>query len=131
MDSIKREYPRSSKQIRAMISIGLEVAGGAATIRTGAGDKGIKLMSETKDISWSGFCLKFETLPDDPGNRFSPSQAHKLVGKTIKVLLSKPKLTLWGDVIRFDSRARELAVLITKVSDYDRWQAVCEAEGTG
>lgn len=127
MDSIKREYPRSSRSIRAMISIGLEGMDGAATIRSGSKDKGVRLMSETKDISWSGFCLKFSSLPDDPENRFSRAKAHKLVGTTIKVMLSKPKITLWGDVIRFDATAMEMAVLITKVSNYDLWQQVCDA----
>jgi hypothetical protein len=131
MDSIKREYPRSSTRIRAMISIGLDGTEGTATIRSGRGDKGITLMSETKDISWSGFCLKFASLPDDPGNRFSRARAHTLVGTTVKVMLSNPKLTLWGDVIRFDAAAREMAVLITKVSDYDRWQKVCDAGEAG
>jgi hypothetical protein len=131
MDSIQREYPRSSKSIRAMISINLESPGGEATIRSGRGDRGMKLMSETKDMSWSGFCLRFASLPEDPEHRFSPARAHRLVGKTVKVMLSRPKLTLWGDVIRFDSLAREMAVLITKVSDYELWQEVCDAGGNG
>jgi hypothetical protein len=130
MDSIGREYTRSRKKIRAMISISIEGTGDAV-IRSGTRDKGMRLTSETKDISWSGFCLKFSSLPDDPEKRFSPSRAHKLVGKTVRVTLSKPGITLWGDVVRFDSAAREMAVVITKVSDYDLWQEVCDAQAAG
>ncbi len=109
-----------------MTSISIE-ATGDAFVRSGRGDTGVKLMSETKDISWSGFCLRFPSLPDDPGNRFSTARAHTLVGKAIRVTLENPKLTLWGEVVRFDAAAREMAVVITKVSNYDRWQQVCDA----
>jgi hypothetical protein len=129
MDTIMREYPRTSKSIRAMISISLDGLEGYAIIRSSRKDKGIRLMSETKNISWSGYCLKFGSLPEDPDNLFSREKAHKLVGRTIKMILSNPKLTIWGDVIRFDYKAREVAVVITKVSDYGRWQTVCEAGG--
>ncbi len=124
MDSIKREYPRKQKKIKAMISIHIEESDGA-TLSLITRDKGVRLMAETKDISWGGFCLRFEDLPSDPENRFSPSRAHKLVEQAIKVTLSKPALTLWGEVIRFDTRTQEMAVIITKVSDYERWQNLC------
>jgi hypothetical protein len=127
MDSIKREYPRCSTRIRAMITIGLEGKEGAAVIRSGSRGKEIRLMTETKDISWGGFCLRFASLPEDPEDLFSRARVHKLVGKTVKVMLSEPKVTLWGDVIRFDAGTREMAVIITKVSDYDLWQHTCSS----
>lgn len=129
MESIKREYPRKHKKIKAMINIHLEEPEGA-TMSLVTKDKGIRLMAETKDISWSGFCLTFSTAPGDPENRFTPAKAHTLVGQSIKVSLSGPALTLWGDVIRFDSKGRELAVIITKVSDYERWQALCSQDAS-
>jgi hypothetical protein len=127
MESIKREYPRKQKKIRAMISIHIEESEGATLSLINRGN-GIRLMAETKDISWGGFCLKFQEPPSDPGNWFSPSRAHKLVGQAIKVTLSRPPLSLWGEVIRFDSKTQEMAVIITKVSDYDLWQGLCSQE---
>lgn len=127
MESIKREYARKQKKIKAMISIHIEESQGV-TLSLITRGKGIRLMAETKDISWGGFCLKFQELPSDPENRFSPSRAHKLVEQTIKVTLSTPALTLWGEVIRFDSKTQEMAVIITKVSDYDLWQGICNQE---
>lgn len=125
MEMIKREYPRSQKKIRAMISIHIEAPDDSA-LATAKRDKGIRLMAETKDISWGGFCLKFTTLPSNPENRFAPSKAHTLVGRSIRVNFAKLSLTLWGDVVRFDSKSKEMAVIITKVSDYDRWQELCD-----
>ncbi|HQI00738.1 MAG TPA: hypothetical protein PLA18_05655 [Deltaproteobacteria bacterium] len=127
MEPIEREYPRRQKKIKAMVSIHVEAPAQTASSSVRR-DRGIRLMAETKDISWSGFCLKFAALPADPENRFSPSQAHTLVGRSIRVKISKPLITLWGDVVRFDSRLREMAVIITRVSDYDLWQQICGQE---
>ncbi len=128
MEPIEREYPRRQKKIKAMVSIHIEAPAQTASSSVRR-DRGIRLMAETKDISWSGFYLKFAALPADPENRFSPSQAHTLVGRSIRVKISKPLITLWGDVVRFDSRLREMAVIITRVSDYDLWQQIC-GQGT-
>lgn len=127
MELIKRECRRSRKKIRTMVSIHIEPHEDE-TLSPAKRDRGIRLMAETKDISWSGFCLKFTTLPSDPENRFSPSKAHTLVGRSIRVKISKPLVTLWGDVVRFDSKSKEMAVVITKVSDYDLWQQICGQE---
>ncbi len=128
MDDIKREYPRKQQKIKAMININLEDQE-RPTLSLATKDKDIRLIAQTKDISWGGFCLKFTSVPSDPENRFTPAKAHTLVGKSIKVHLSKPSLTLWGDVIRFDSKGKEMAVIITKVSDYELWQHICNQEG--
>ncbi len=128
MDDIKREYPRKQQKIKAMINIKLEDPD-APTLSLSTKGKDIRLVAETKDISWGGFCLKFASVPSDPENRFTPAKAHTLVGKSIVVNLSKPALTLWGDVIRFDSNGKEIAVIITKVSDYELWQQICNQEG--
>lgn len=128
MDPITREYPRKQKKIKAMINIHLEDPE-AATLSITTKDKEIRLIGETKDISWGGFCLKFSSVPNEPEKRFTPSKAHTLVGKSIKVTLTNPALSLWGDVIRFDSKSKEMAVIITKVSDYELWQAICTQEG--
>ena len=94
-------------------------------------DQSIKVIAQTKDISWGGFCLQFPDLPQDPHNRFSPEKAHSLVGRPIKVTLTKPSLTLWGDIIRFDSKAKQMAIVISKASDYELWQELCEKETAG
>jgi hypothetical protein len=127
MDEIKREYPRKQKNIKAMININIEDQE-KPTLSLSTKDKDIRLIAQTKDISWGGFCLKFSSVPSDPENRFTPAKAHTLVGKSIKVHLSNPALTLWGDVIRFDSKGKEMAVIITKVSDYELWQQICNQE---
>jgi len=125
MESIKREYPRRQKKIKAMISLHLD-DNNLNDISTHSTQKKIRIMSHTKDIGWGGICLEFEDLPKDSGNSFSPSRAHTIVGKSIQIKLRDPNLTLWGEVIRFDSKTREMAILITKVSDYNYWQTICD-----
>lgn len=124
MDSIKREYPRMSKKIKAMINIHLDDAN-LGTLSLNTKNEKIKLLAETKDISWGGFCLQLSKLPKDRDNRFTPEKAHTIVGKSIVVNLNNPHLTLWGDVVRFDSKGMQMAIIITKVSDYELWQEMC------
>jgi hypothetical protein len=127
MDSIKREYPRMSKKIKAMINIHLDDANlGTLSLKTK--NENIKLLAETKDISWGGFCLQLSKLPKDRDNRFTPEKAHTIIGKPIVVNLNKPHLTLWGDVVRFDSKGKQMAIIITKVSDYELWQELCKKQ---
>jgi len=127
MDSIKREYPRKSTKIKAMISVHIDDSAMSA-LSPGIKDETIKIIAETKDISWGGFCLQMQNLPKDRGKRFTPEKAHTVVGKQIVVILNNPHLTLWGEVIRVDSNAHEIAITITKVSDYDLWQELCDTQ---
>ncbi|MBN2298212.1 MAG: hypothetical protein JXM72_06435 [Deltaproteobacteria bacterium] len=127
MDSIKREYPRKTKKIKAMINIRIDDSTMSA-LSPGIKDETLKIIAETKDISWGGFCLQLPKLPRDRGKRFTPEKAHTVVGRQIVVSLNNPHLTLWGEVIRFDSNAQEMAIIITKVSDYDLWQELCNAQ---
>ncbi len=127
MESVKREYIRRQRKIRAMITIELEHPEGAR-LSLSTRDRNIRLVAETRDISWGGLCLQFPVLPRDRENRFTPPKAHTVVGSPITVNLSSPVLTLHGEVIRFDSRNKVMAVIITKVSDYDLWQELCNQE---
>lgn len=124
MDSIKREYTRKKENIKAMIHIHLDESD-MGMLSLSASDKTIRLIAETKDISWGGFCLQFSKLPQDRKNRFTPEKAHTLVGSQVAVNLSNPRLTIWGDVLRYDSGTKQMAILITKVSNYDLWQELC------
>ncbi|HHO77078.1 MAG TPA: hypothetical protein ENN05_11730 [Deltaproteobacteria bacterium] len=130
MDSIKREYPRKSKKIKGMINIHINDSTMEA-LSPGIKDETIKIIAETKDISWGGFCLQMTNLPRDRGKRFTPEKAHTIVGRQIVVSFNNPHLTLWGEVIRLDSKAHEMAITITKVSDYDLWQGLCDAQEQG
>lgn len=124
MDSIKREYPRRQENIKAMIHIHLDESDmGALSLKKS--DETIRLMAETKDISWGGVCIYISDPPHDRKNRFIPENAHTLVGGQITVNLTNPKLTLWGDVLRYDSRSKHMAVILSKVSDYGLWQQLC------
>ena len=124
MDSIKRDYPRKQEKITAKIHIHLDESHmGMLSLNTSG--ETIRLIAETKDISWGGFCLQFSKLPQDRENRFTPEKAHTLVGSQVAVNLSSPRLTLWGDVLRYDSQTKQMAIIITKVSDYDLWQELC------
>jgi len=127
MDSIKREYPRKNKKIKAMMSIHIDDSTMPA-LSPGVKDETLRIIAETKDISWGGFCLQLQRLPRDKGKRFTREKAHTIVGRQIVVSLNNPHLTLWGEVIRFDSIAQEMAIIITKVSDYDLWQGLCDAQ---
>ena len=127
MDSIKREHPRKQENIKAMIHIHLDESDMGMLSLSTSGET-IRLMAETKDISWGGFCLQFSRLPKDRKNRFSPEKAHTLVGNEVAVNLSKPGLTIWGDVLRYDSGTKQMAIIITKVSDYDLWQRLCSGQ---
>ena len=124
MDSIKREYPRKQKNIKAMINIHFDESD-LGTLSLSASGETIRLMAETKDISWGGFCLQFSKPPQDRNNRFTPENAHTLTGSQVAVNLSTPPLTLWGDVLRYDAQTKQMAIIITKVSDYDLWQELC------
>ena len=86
--------------------------------------KTLRVFAETKDISWGGFCLKFSEIPQD--ERFTPENAHLLVDKPVIVKMHRPKVTIWGNIIRLDIARRELAVIIAKISDIDQWQALCD-----
>ena len=127
MESVKREYIRRQRKIRAMITIELEHPEGAR-LSLSTRDRNVRLVAETRDISWGGLCLQFPVLPQDRENRFTPPKAHTVVGSSITVNLSSPLLTLYGEVIRFDSRNKVMAVIITKVSDYDLWQELCNQD---
>jgi hypothetical protein len=127
MESVKREYTRRQKKIKAMITIELEHPEGAR-LTLSTRDRSFRLIAETRDISWGGLCLKFPVLPQDREKRFTPPKAHTIVGSSITVNLSSPVLTLYGEVVRFDSRNQVMAVSITKVSDYDLWQELCNQE---
>ncbi|HPW68548.1 MAG: hypothetical protein WDA72_07700 [Desulfomonilia bacterium] len=127
MESVKREYTRRQRKIKAMITIELEHPEGAR-LSLSTRDRSFRLVAETRDISWGGLCLTFPVLPRDREKRFTPPKAHSIVGNSITVNLSWPVLTLYGEVIRFDSRDQVMAVIITKVSDYDLWQELCNQE---
>ncbi|MEA2102552.1 MAG: hypothetical protein U9P80_08260 [Thermodesulfobacteriota bacterium] len=119
MDTIKREYSRTQRKMDAVACIHLPSED--LEIK----DCQIRFLSHTKDISWAGICLKIPVPPKDKGHVFTPSKAHRLKDMPLSVTIHGERLTLWGSVIRYDARARELALIITKTSDYHRWQKIC------
>ncbi len=94
----------------------------------GTSNETIKFMAETKDISWGGFSLQLDKIPQDRDNSFSAEKAHTLAGRQVAVNLSSPHLTVWGDILRYDSAKKHMAVIISKVSDYDLWQELCDGD---
>ena len=124
MDSIKREYPRKQEKITAMAAIHPD-ASALETLGPGTKNEIIRFLAETKDISWGGFSLQLDKVPQDSENSFSAEKAHTLAGRQIEVNLANPRLTVWGDILRYDSEKKHMAVVLSKVSDYDLWQELC------
>ena len=100
----------------------------ASTLETsspGTKNEIIRFLAETKDISWGGFSLQLDKVPKDRENSFSAEKAHTLAGRQVEVNLANPRLTVWGDILRYDSEKKHMAVVLSKVSDYDLWQELC------
>ena len=109
-----REYPRKPVKTEGLISIGLDGRSGLTNL---------KARTEVKDISLSGFCLSFETLPGELN--FTPARAHNLIGQSVTIRFSANQLTVWGEIVRFDAKAGEMAVLVARTSNNATWQSWC------
>ncbi len=107
----KREYPRSDV-----------VESGQLTIELSE-QESLQIRAQTKDVSWGGFCLKMDELEE------SLNVVPGLIDRPVKIHMHGPHLIVWGHIARFDARSRELAVIISRISDLEGWQAFCDAQG--
>ena len=117
MNSDNREYPRKPVKATGLISIALAAGSGLTNLRA---------QVVVKDISLGGFCLGFEKLPGELN--FTPARAHNLVGQDVSIKFVENQLSVWGEIVRFDARAAEMAVLVSKTSNNAVWQAWCDAQ---
>jgi hypothetical protein len=117
MSSENREYPRKPVKATGLISIALEAGSGMTNIR---------VQAVVRDISLGGFCLGFDKLPGELN--FTPARAHNLIGQGVSVKFVDNHLTVWGEIVRFDARAAEMAVQVSKTSNNAAWQAWCDAQ---
>lgn len=115
MTSESREYPRKAVRATGLINIGLDGSEGV---------KNLKAQTVVKDISLSGFSLSFEHLPSELN--FKPAKAHNLIGQDVSIKFVENHLTVWGEIVRFDAKAAEMAVVVSKVSNNAIWQSWCE-----
>lgn len=83
------------------------------------------------DISLGGFSVRILHSPLDTGMSFSPALAYMLVGRDITALFKDEQVTVEGKVVRVDPETMLMAVVITRVSDIDRWRELCSQAITG
>ena len=115
MNNDGREHSRKSVKTNCLISIDLDGSSGL---------KNLKTQAELKDISLSGFCLHFKQMPGELN--FNPAAAHHLIGRAVSVKFAESHLTVWGEIVRFDARSQEMAVVIAKTSNNGAWQDWCD-----
>ncbi len=95
------------------------------------GQGAISCMVTSIDISLGGFSVRILHSPLDTGKSFSPALAYMLVGRDITALFNDERVTVEGRVVRVDPETMLMAVVITRVSDIDRWRELCSQAITG
>ncbi len=108
----RRRHERSDATLQAYIKI--------STLK-----KTFKGKAETINVSVGGFNLK---LADDFG--INPAIAEELIGRPVEIIFDDHRLTAWGDILRTENDATQIAVLINEVSNKDKWNTLCEVKKT-
>lgn len=118
----RRRHDRHDARIPARVKISLS---GTASGKILQGIQSIIAMAETRNISIGGMSLKIVGSSIDARKSLTPANASRTVGRPIEVLLENENVVIWGDVIRTESDALELAIVIYKVSDVREWKRIC------
>jgi hypothetical protein len=124
----KRKHERYSFKLDAQLKVFLSSHVSGMLIQ---GVQNITAMAETNNISIGGMSLRIVGSPMDAKKSLTPANASQLVGRPIEVLLDHEDIVVWGDVIRADAKALELAIVINKVSDVQRWKKLCSEKNDG
>jgi hypothetical protein len=127
-DSNRRKHTRVKAQLNARIKINLFSTNSTKVIQNIQEIVGIV---DTKDISIGGMSLNIVGTPMDTSMSFSSANAHRFVGRTIEVNFDDHALSVWGEVVRFDYKTMQVAVIISKVSDVRLWKQICENSNDG
>jgi hypothetical protein len=85
-------------------------------------------MVETCNISIEGILLRIVGSPMDVKKSITRTNAFHLIHKPIEVVFSDEGITVWGKVVRVDVNMLEIAIVINKVSDIQRWKKLCSKD---
>jgi hypothetical protein len=85
----------------------------------------IRCLVTSIDVSLGGFSVRVLRSPADTRLSFSPALAYTLIGKEVTALFRDQGVTVTGRVVRVDPETMLMAVVISKVSDIDRWRRIC------
>ncbi|MFY9398682.1 MAG: PilZ domain-containing protein [Desulfomonilia bacterium] len=121
---------RAFWRVRCRILTEIEIRTGESS-RQGAcmgGTAPIRCLVTSIDVSLGGFSVKVLNSPVDTRLSFSPAFAYTLVGKEVTALFRDQGVTVTGRVVRVDPETMLMAVVITRVSDIDRWRRICGLE---
>ncbi len=120
----RRAFPRIPVQMHVQIEITVE--GFFGQNDTSPREQStISCMVTSIDVSLGGFSVKVLHSPLDTGKSFSPALAYLLVGKDITAFFKDEQVTVEGKVVRVDPETMLMAVVITRVSDINRWREIC------
>lgn len=124
----KRKHERYSFILNAQLKVFLASHVSGMLMQ---GVQNITAMAETSNISIGGMLLRIVGSPMDAKKSLTPANASQLIGRPIEVLLYNEDIVVWGDVIRADAKALELAIVINKVSDVQQWKNLCSEKKDG
>lgn len=124
----KRKYSRTRIRLGGKIKINLFSTDSTKVMHNIQEIMGIV---DTKDISIGGMSIHIVGSPMDASRSFTPATAHRLAGRPIEIEFYNYDLTIWGEVIRIDTKNMQLAVIISKVSDVVLWKEICEENNDG
>jgi hypothetical protein len=123
----KRKHERYKAKLPAQLRIWLSSDTCGMVTR---GVRHILAMAETNNISIGGMSLQIVGSAMDAGKSLTRSNASRIIGRPIEVVIESKDVMVWGDVIRTDREALELGMVIYKVSDVKLWKKLC-AEQVG
>lgn len=127
-DSNRRKHTRVKAQLNARIKINLFSTNSTKVMQNIQEIVGIV---DTKDISIGGMSLNIVGTSMDTSMSFSSANAHRFVGRPIEVNFDDHDLSVWGEVVRFDYKTMQIAVIVSKVSDVRLWKQICENSNDG
>lgn len=93
--------------------------------KVATGKKKILGLARTKNISIGGMYLKLTGSPYDTRMSLTPANAQNILGKPIEVWVEQYNLEIWGEVIRVETPALDIGMVISKVSDVNVWKRLC------